>query len=267
MIAANPAVSEGFSTRSYRVHPPASYDSAHPMAVLLDFHGYGGSAAGQDSPAGFSPLADRDGLLAVYPQGLPDGPGGPPFWASVGPIDHGIDDIAYTGAVLDSLERLFCVDTHRVYATGFSNGGGMVGFLACRMANRIAAFAPVSGNFYVPPGGCAPSRPAPILDFHGTSDTVLPYEGLPARENPEWPLPPILGWLAGWAAQDGCAAEPEVFLNEPNVTGIRWDGCQGGTTVTHYRIISGGHAWPPAIGSQSANEVIWHFFQTYRLPA
>lgn len=266
-VAVRPAVSEGFSTRSYRVHPPASYDGTRPLAVVLDFHGYGGTAAGQDGPAGFSALAEREDFLAVYPQGLPDGPGGAPFWASVGTIDHGIDDIAYTNTVLDSLERAFCVDPRRIYVTGFSNGGGMVGFLACRLANRIAAFAPVSGNFYEPPDGCDPARPVPILDFHGSADTVLPYDGLPARENPEWPLPPILGWLAQWAARDGCAPGPETFLNEPSVEGLRWTGCRSGTAVVHYRIVGGGHAWPPAIDGQPANEVIWRFFQTYTLPA
>jgi polyhydroxybutyrate depolymerase len=209
-IAADPQISNGATTRSYLVHVPASYRSDRPAPVILAFHGYGGTAAGMEHGSGLSVLAERYGFLAIYPQGLPFGDGGAPFWASAGPVDFGIDEIAFVTNLLNDLQMSFCVDAHRIYATGFSNGGGMTGYLACRLAGRIAAFAPASGNFYDIPGHCHPIRPAPILDFHGTADTVVPYDGISASQSPEWPLPSIPEWLAGWAARDGCIRGPIV---------------------------------------------------------
>ena len=40
-----------------------------------------------------------------------------------------------------------CVDTHRTFAMGFSNGGYVTYRLACERASRFAAVAPVSGPF------------------------------------------------------------------------------------------------------------------------
>ncbi len=265
-VAVNPAVSEGFHSRLYRVHVPASYETNRPQAVILAFHGFGGSAMGMDTGSGFSSLADQQDFIAVYPQGLPQGEGGKPFWASAGPIDFGVDDALFTSDILNDLQSKFCVDAHRIFVTGFSNGGGMSGFLACRLAGRIAAFAPLSGNFYALPGGCNPGRPVPILDFHGSADPLLPYNGIPVSVNSAWPLPPIPQWLQSWATRNGCTTGPTIFLRQPNATGEQWTGCSQNASIVHYRIEHGGHSWPPAIAGQSAVSIIWHFFQQHPLP-
>jgi polyhydroxybutyrate depolymerase len=264
-LAVDPAVSNGAHTRTYRLHVPLNYRADTPLPVVLAFHGYGGTAAGMEASSGFSALADLQGALAVYPQGLlfPDAQA--PFWASAGPVDAGIDDILFVSQVLDDLQRRLCVDAAHIYATGFSNGGGMTGYLACRLASRIAAFAPASGNFYALPGGCTPSRPAPILNFHGTADPVVPYDGIPAAQNPQWPLPSIPDWLQGWAARDGCASGPAVFLRAPGVTGEQWTGCRGDTAVIHYRLDGGGHTLPATLAGRATTDVIWQFFQAHPL--
>ena len=265
-IAAHPAVSRGLKTRTYLLHVPSAYQENVSLSVVLIFHGYGGSAAGMEG-TGFSQLAEQQHFIAVYPQGIPDGPGGAPFWASTGPIDYGVDDVQYVSDLLNDLQAKLCVDVQRIYATGFSNGGGMTGFLACRLAGRIAAFAPVSGNFYDSPGGCKPGRPVPILDVHGTADHTLPYNGIPASIYPAWPLPPIPQWLQQWAARDGCTHGPQTFLQNAQLLGEQWTNCQGNGTVMHYRILGGGHGWPQTLGSQSTAATLWHFFQAYPLPA
>ena len=265
-IAADPAISEGATTRSYLVHVPESYQPAKALPVVLAFHGHGGDAAGMERGSGFSVLAEQQGFLAVYPQGLMDGTSGQPFWASAGPVDYGVDDIAYVTNLLNDLQSAFCVDAHRIYVTGFSNGGGMVGYLACRLASRIAAFAPASGNFYDIPGHCHPSRPAPILDFHGTADQVVAYAGIPASQSPDWPLPSIPAWLAAWAARDGCASGPTVFLRAAGVTREQWSVCQGNSAVVHYRLDGVGHSLPPIINGTATPLIMWSFFQAHPLP-
>lgn len=266
-IPSNPVVSEGHTSRAYLLHVPLVYNPTIPIPVVMTFHGYGGDATGIESGTGFSPIADRENFLAVYPQGLLDeNNGNIPEWASLGPLDYGIDDVVFVSDILNDLQRRFCVDPHRLYATGFSNGGGMAAFLACRLAGRMAAFAPVSGNMYAIPGGCNPGRSVPLLDFHGTQDHVLPYNGIPASIDPQWPLPAISGWLQSWATRDGCTRGPSIFLRQSNVTGMQWTNCGRGGVIVHYRIEGGGHSWPPTINALSASEVIWRFFQAHPLP-
>jgi polyhydroxybutyrate depolymerase len=264
-ITAHPLAARGHVTRSYLVHVPTGYRNNRPQAVVLVFHGHGGDAAGAESSSGFSALAEQRGFIAVYPQGLLDDDG-LPFWASIGPLDYGIDDALFVSDVLTNLQADFCVDPRRIYATGFSNGGGMSGFLACRLAMRIAAFAPVSGNYYALPGGCHPGRPVPVLEVHGTADQVVPYAGIPASINPAWPLPSVPQWLQDWAARDGCTQGPSIFLQKYGVTGEQWLHCQGGTAVVHYRIEGGGHSPPLTIGGRSTSAIMWDFFQSHPLP-
>lgn len=264
IIASYPAVSRGHATRSYIVHIPAVYKSDHPEAVVLVFHGHGGDATDTDANSGFSQLAEQRGFIAVSPQGLLDDDG-LPFWASIGPIDYGIDDALFVSDLLTKLQTDFCVDPHRIYATGFSNGGGMSGFLACKMAGRIAAFAPISGNYYALPDGCHPGRAVPILEIHGTADTIVPYQGISARENPVWPLPSIAQWLQDWATRDSCTKGPITFLQKSTVTGMQWTNCQKNATVVHYRVEGGGHEVPSSLGDHSTVTTLWDFFQGHPL--
>jgi polyhydroxybutyrate depolymerase len=265
-IPVNPAISEGQYTRMFRVHVPAHYNPNANIPVVLDFHGATGTAVGTESGSDFSGLADQQNFLVVYPQGLINADSGGTFWASDGPIDFGIDDVAFTSNILDYLQKTFCVDPYRIYATGFSNGGGMTRFLMCRLAGRIAAFAPMSGGFYNSPGGCHPGRPVSILDFHGSADPLLPYNGVSIQRNPAWPLPSIPQWLQQWATYDGCTTGPVVFYHHAPVVGEQWTHCKDNVSVEHYRIDGGGHAGPPPINGQSSAVVIWHFFQQYTLP-
>ena len=264
-IPAYSPVSEGSLTRMYRVHIPIGYDAVRALPLILVFHGYSGTAAQMERATGLSQLADRHQFLVVYGQGLPDGDGGPPMWASLGPLDHGLDDLLYVSDVLNDVQRTFCVDAHRIYATGFSNGGGMTVFLACRMAERIADFAPMSANLYAIPGGCHPGRPIPLLYFHGSADPLLPYQGISPSLNPNWPLPSIQRWLQEWATRDGCTTGPVIILRQPTVTGEQWTNCAGNVTVVHYRLEEAGHSMPTLINGVPAMEVIWRFSRRYPL--
>jgi polyhydroxybutyrate depolymerase len=266
-VEVNPAFQQGQPRRTYRLHVPGGYDARTRLPVLLDLHGFGGSAQGEEQGSGYDRLADRMGFLAVYGQGLPGSQGA--GWASTRPMDLGIDELGYFAALLNQIQRQLCVDERRVYVTGFSNGGGMTDMLACFMSARVAAVAPVSGNYYVESKGtgCHPGRPVPLLEMHGTGDPIVPYDGIGRVESGGWPLLPIPQFLAGWAARDRCGNGPTTFLDSPQVTGLRWDGCRGGVSVVHYRWNGGGHGAPSTIDGVPASEVVWRFLAGYSLPA
>ena len=79
-----------------------------------------------------------------------------------------MDDVGFVDALLADLDTRVCVDTHRTYAMGISNGGYFAYRLACERASRFAAVAPVSGPENVSP--CTPGRAVPVMHFHGTAD-------------------------------------------------------------------------------------------------
>src|SRR5436190_17322708 len=141
------------------VNVPPHASSSRPMPRVLVLHGAGGNGRDMDRWTGFSRVADSRGFVAVYPSAAGK------FWnitASPGKAD----DVAYMRSLLDNVESQVCLDPDRVYATGVSNGGGMSGLLGCAMSDRLAAIAPVAGN-YRPLPPCRPARPGAQVEVHG----------------------------------------------------------------------------------------------------
>ena len=259
----------GGLTRTYLLHVPTGYQASSSAAVVLDFHGHGSNASQQEHHSGMSLLSDQQGFIAVYPQGVV-GPDGRTGWATGARESPQVNDVLFVSDLLNHLQAIFCIDPRRIYATGFSNGGGMTNVLACTLAGRLAALAPVSGSYPPYPGGCHPVRPVPLLEIHGTADPIVPYNGSARKRSLL-----ILAWLQEWATRDGCTRGPMVFYKQANVTGLEWTDCQGNATVIHYRIQGEGHIWPhvtfnvpggTAVSSLSASALIWSFFQQHPLP-
>jgi len=254
-------VTSGGIARSYTVNLPKDYRKGRHYSLVLSFHGHKRTSAYQEELTGLS----GTGAIVVYPQGL-IGTDGESAWTGA-PYSASADDVLFTSDLLNRLQRDLCVDPRRIYASGKSNGGGFTGVLACRMSGRIAAFAIASGAFYPQGGACRPRRPAPIVDFHGTADTTIPYAGVPAKG-----LPPIPGWLAGWADRDGCKARPAV-RTEGTVEISRWRGCEHGSELIHYKVDGMGHAWPstsPNLDSATpapldATPIVMRFFARHHL--
>jgi polyhydroxybutyrate depolymerase len=270
--SANETLISGDLVRVYRLYLPPDYRADQRQALVLNFHGHGSNAARQERYTGFSLLAAQQGFIVVYPQGIV-GPDGETGWDSGALLDPRSNDVLFVSDLLNRLQAMLCINPQQIYATGFSNGGGMTARLACELSGRIAAFASVSGSYYPLPGGCHLVRPVPILEFHGTVDRVVPYMGRP------WSgLMAVALWLRAWAARDQCTQGPTVFFARAGVTGEEWTRCAGSGTVVHYRIAGGGHTWPGArfnshalyVGKTthviSATPLIWQFFQAHPLP-
>ncbi|HEY4419419.1 MAG TPA: PHB depolymerase family esterase [Pseudonocardia sp.] len=261
-------IHSGGRDRTYQLHLPKNYSADHSWPLILAFHGRGNTGVGTEE---FSKLSTLPAVVA-YPNGVVGtGDGDRQAWQGAPYAAAGVDDVAFTGDLLDSLEKTLCVDQRRVYATGKSNGAGFTGVLACRMADRFAAIAPVAGAFYGQTGDdCHPSRPVPVIEFHGTADATIPYGGAADRD-----LPAIKDWVAAWAGRDGCSAKPVEKSLGADVTESRWTGCDRGAEVRHVAVEGGGHTWPGAdsysgggVTTQTieAHELIWQFFSRFRLP-
>jgi polyhydroxybutyrate depolymerase len=225
---------DGFS-RHYLMHVPAHERGEH-LPLVFAFHGR------TQTPELLERYSQLDALHAVlvYPAGVP-GTGDKTSWSGMPTAAPGVDDIHFTRVIYERVQHDACIDTSRVYATGKSDGGSVTGELACKAADIFSRIASVAGAYYPIEGGCTPTRPVAILEFHGDADAVIPYEGNVKRN-----LPDVHVWLSDWAQRDGCASDDGPKAFNPDVTMHRWSACRDGVTVTGYRIHGGGHTWPGA---------------------
>jgi poly(3-hydroxybutyrate) depolymerase len=168
----NDAIDVDGTRRTYVVHVPASYTGDMAMPVLIDLHGLFGTGQGQLRGSGTAAVADREGFIAVYPDGIDNA------W-NIGPCcthDRGVDDVGFLRALVEKLQTEVCIDATRVYATGVSMGGGMSHYLACEAAETFAAVAPAAFDL-LEENTCAPVRPISVLSARGTSDAIVPHSG------------------------------------------------------------------------------------------
>jgi polyhydroxybutyrate depolymerase len=276
--------SAGTSRWFYR-HVPPGYDAKRPTPLVLDIHGYSEGAAVHTKMSALGPYGDQHGFITITPQGR----GTIPLWDT----NLNGEDMAFIGALLDSLDRTLCVDDNRVYVTGLSNGAFMTSAVACAYADRVAAAAPVAGIREI--DGCRPSRAVPVVAFHGTDDGFVAFDGglgaralsLPAPDGSGRTIgqqgtasnlakgPSIPDITASWAKRNGCGTPPQEQAIASDVTVVRFS-CPPGAEAELYRITGGGHTWPgsqfskaissfvgPTTFSISANEVMWSFFSAH----
>ncbi len=255
-------------SRTYQLYVPRSYDGRTAVPVVFNFHGFGSGSVQQMVYGDFKPLAERNNFLIV----APDGQGTTDRHFNFGAQPGLQNDVQMVGALLDHIEATLCVDKHRVFSAGMSNGGAMTTALAC-VSTRFAAFGAVTASFYAP--GCGGSRPVAIMLFSGTGDPVVPFDGgrvsccggSPVRAAPDV--------IADWAAHDHCAPDYDETRVGSEVRRRTWHGCDRRSDVVFYIIDGGGHTWPGAIPvarlgktttQLNASETIWNFFEKHPLP-
>ena len=221
--------------RRYELHVPTAYDGRTPLPLVLNFHGLTSNPTQQREFSQMDMTADSRGFLVAYPEGLDvSWNGGLCCGRSA---ENGVDDVGFARAVIDDIAERGCIDPSRVYATGMSNGGFLSHRLACEASDVIAAIGPVAGVLGIDSSACTPSRPVPVVHFHGTADTLIPYDGQNDFES-------VADTVAGWVARNGCTEPPEVVLRTGSVTCETTGGCDGDASVTLCTIEGGGHCWP-----------------------
>lgn len=242
--------------RKYILHVPSTYKGDVPVPMLVDFHPIGGSAQGQSGGTLYKSQADKDGAISVYPDGM-TGPMGQ-AWNVKGCCTTA-DDTAFARALIAEVKKVACIDPKRVYAAGFSMGGGMTHFAACHLSDVIAAAAPAAFDLLKENVDiCKPVRPITMVMFRGTGDNVVAYAGGYSAVVSGMPIN-FLGAKATqekWAALNKCSGSPSA-PDAKNCT--TYSNCEGGVQVTLCTAQGGGHA-------QGDGSVGWPILKKYTLP-
>jgi len=276
------SLESGGHERTWRLYVPPNLPQDRPVPLVVAFHGSGSSGRGMENFSKFDPVADREGFIVLYPDGLwnnwNDGRASEDIRAQK---EH-IDDGAFIEALIAEVSAHHRIDGKRIYATGMSNGGFFVHYLGHRLPHTFAAIAPVAG-------GMAPlvadnfgaGDPVAVMIVQGTDDPLVPYSGGDVARGRGRMVSTVQA-AELWAKRNGCATAP-VEEKEPDTDPA--DGCRvvrktwaGPAPVVLRTIHGGGHTWPG--GSQympriligevcrdfDATEEIWAFFQEYPKP-
>lgn len=275
---ANGTIVSSGQEREYLLYVPPSYDRSKPTPLVISMHAAMLWPAHQRETTHWDSLADEHGFIVVYPSGMTPWGAGTGVWPKIWllrPEAAVTANVRFISDLIDTLEVGYNIDSTRVYANGFSNGGAMAFALSCRLSHRIAAVGTVSAaQDQQPWSWCADSQPMPLINFHGTADLV-PYNGGKVWAVPK-PFPSVLTWTANWARRNRCGPNPVDSSVAADVTRLEYTHCANNATVVLYTLRGGGHSWPggkplpkwfvgPTNRSIDATQEMWAFFREHPL--
>lgn len=127
--------------RSFDINVSPDYSANSGASLIFNFHGNGGTSEGS-AAAGFQFAAaeTQDRVISVFPQGI--------WWENFGvgweESCNGYDMVFFDN-MLKYLNENYCVNSNKVFVTGFSWGGDMTNALACCRGEKIKSIATISG--------------------------------------------------------------------------------------------------------------------------
>ncbi len=240
--------------RQFIMHVPSAYKGDKAVPLVIDYHPIGGSGSGQMGSTTYKKLTDPEGVISLYPQGTTKTMG--PGW-NVGPCCSNDDDLEFTREMIKYVREKACIDPQRIYATGFSMGGGMSNHVACMMSDVFAAVAPAAMDLNKTNSAkCTKARPISVINFRGTADNVCRYQGGDSGFNDGLNFLGAEGTFKYWAEADGCTGSPTT-----NKDGCQeYSNCKDGVKVVLCTKQGGGH-------EQGNGSIGWPFLKQFTLPA
>ena len=168
------------------------------------------------------------------------------------------NDIGFVNALIDSVSLKYDIDSNRIYACGFSNGGTFSYELICGLSNKIAAFGSVGGNFSINENRlCNIEREIPLIHIHGTRDRLQRYnhsdgDFLSTIESVNYWAKynqfdiKVVENIEDFHKKDGTTVEKHTYSKN-----------NSNTQVIHFKVVKGGHLW---LGSPIADWPILRLF-------
>jgi poly(3-hydroxybutyrate) depolymerase len=231
----------GGTEREYKIYVPNDLGAKRPL--LISCHGMNQDAAYQMGMLDIKSVADTAKFVTVFPEGISKS------WDITGNRD-----IIFMLAIIDEMVEKYDIDRGRVYLSGFSMGGMFTYHAMNKIADRIAAFAPISGY---PMGGATASpnvRPIPIIHTHGTSDDVVTFSNVQKNLNV-------------WIKHNGCPETAEVtkrYRNATHITRHVWGPGNDDVEVVLMEMANKGH-WISNDNGVKTGDEIWRFCSRYSI--
>jgi poly(3-hydroxybutyrate) depolymerase len=239
MTTGSKMITSSGEQRHYNITIPASYDMNKPYRFIYASHGLGGNGDDitREKYYGIENIAEAaSSTIFVAPSGL----GG-----SWGQKDHPLFD-----DILALAKASLCIDTTRVFKTGFSFGGMYSYSLSLNHQKDIRAAAglgPANYNIWLPTNT---KEPIGWMQTTGMSDETTPWDGGNNRG---------AKYIAIQRATDnGCSVPAEIPTWKSGGT-LCYDfvGCKAGYPVKACTF-NGGHQLPGGL-----SQLVWTFFSQF----
>ena len=236
--------------REYYVSLPE--DTSKPFPVIINFHGFLSHAMDQQGFSQMDNYAHQNGIGVIYPEGVKRS------WNVGKAILNDENDIGFVNALIDSVSLKYNIDSNRIYACGFSNGGTFSYELICGLSNKIAAFGSVGGNFSINQNRlCDIGREIPLIHIHGTRDRLQKYnhsdgDFLSTIESVNYWAKynqlniKVVENIEDFHKKDGTTVEKYTYSKN-----------NSNTQVIHFKVVKGGHLW---LGSPIADWLTLRLF-------
>ena len=226
--------------REYLQYVPQGIEKNRPL--LISCHGSGQGPDFQANYMKIENVCDTARFITVFPKGN-----------NLQWDISGNGDIDFILALIDKMHEEYKIDRGRVYLSGFSMGGMLTYHAMNKIADKIAAFAPISGY---PMGGMQfkSSRPIPIIHTHGTSDSVVPFDR-------------VQSFIDGWVKRNNCPTTPEVtekYRGADHITRYEYGPGDDGVKVVLMKLAGKDHFVSNDMGVYTGDE-IWKFCKQYSI--
>ncbi len=248
--------------RRYAVYVPENIENTNPPLVFA-LHGGSGNIENMTGESNYAApfkiwmnIADTAKLIIVYPEGL-NGTSGNPVWNDCRAdctVNSDANDVGFISALINLINTEYNIDTTRVFATGFSNGGIMSLRLAVELPDKITAVATIGAAMPAVSKCENPGYPVSVLLMNGTADKFLPFEGGTIGNPPKAEHGSILSAEESiniWVNLNKTDTVPSIYLFPDKDTDdgsivekFSYKNGLNGTEVVFYKINGGGHLAP-----------------------
>ena len=252
--------------RNYYLYIPKNRKSKAPLVFV--FHGYSSSALDINRDTKFNQIADQNGFVICYPQGLKDEKG-KAFW-QVGYSFHknlDVNDVKFVKVLTHFLQNEYDLSKNNVFITGFSNGGDFCNLLSCQTESVFKAVAPIIScfmkEFY---DQCDQAKAIPTFMLNCTQDQITYWDGDMANQQGYGAYLPTVDMIDLRTRQinyDMRKRDTILSKSPKDKTLIaidRYINSKTNNQVWMYKVINGGHGYPTYLDLEKE---IWRFFSLY----
>lgn len=236
------SIQTGGKNRQYFLYVPNNLKENSPL--IISCHGMNQDYNYQKEQTQWPSMADTASFVVVYPVGIAGSAWGVAY--QTGWDIDGMSDVNFMLDIISYVKANYGIDENRVYMSGFSLGGAFTYYMANKAADKIAAFAPISG-YNLMTNNTSAYRPVPIIHVHGTADNVMNYSG-------------VKSVIDKWAQADNCNMTP-TETSGPGYTCTHYTNGDCETEVILYSVTNRNHE-PSNNGFHTSN-AIWAFCKQY----